>query len=216
VEAFFEQLAGSNSLLIYSVAIAFLLACGFGFPLPEDVILLTLGYFSFLGDVHLATSIGVALFGVLAGDSAVFWIGRIYGERVLRIAGIRRVFKPHRIQRVREAFDHNGLVYLFVARFMPGLRAVTFWSAGLFGLRYRTFLLLDGVAALISVPLLTYIGFLLGEAFHDHLDDVRDWGLVLGAVGLVIAAIVTWRSVRRLRARRRARSVGQKGKQVEQ
>lgn len=194
-----QELSGNSGLFIYATAFFILLACGFGFPMPEDVVLLTLGVLSYSGEVELGTSIAVAMLGVLIGDSTIFFIGRYYGEKVLRIPGFRRVFTPARVDRVRAAFRRGGNIYLFFARFTPGLRSVTFWTAGLVGVPFRTFFLMDGTAALISVPLFTYLGYWMGEAFDQYLDQVRDFAFWLGLAGFVVIALYTWSHIRRQR-----------------
>ena len=168
-----------------------LLACGFGFPLPEDVILFSLGYLSFRGDVELLPSIGVAFAGVIVGDATIFLIGRIFGERIVSIPVFRRILTERRVDTVRRAFHRNGSVYLFFARFTPGLRAVTFWTAGMLRVPFRSFLLYDGVAALLSVPALTYLAYAAGEAFHDEISDIRDVMGLIAVVAFLVLILVT-------------------------
>lgn len=50
---------------------------------------------------------------------------------------------------------------------MPGLRAPMFFSAGTLHLPYRVFLLYDGMAALVSVPLI------IGAVYY--FGDEMDW-----------------------------------------
>lgn len=199
MEEVLVQLSGSSDLLIYSVAFGVLLACGFGFPLPEDVVLFSLGYLSYRGDVHLAGSIFVALAGVLLGDSTIYLIGRILGDRIARFPLVNRLLRPDRVEKVRRAFEANGAVYLFFARFAPGVRAVTFWTAGYFRIPFRTFFLLDGLAAVLSVPLFTWIGYLLGEAFHESIQDAKDVVLLVAVLGFGVILYVTLKHVRRQR-----------------
>lgn len=175
------------------------MACGFGLPLPEDIILFALGYLSFTGSVDLTASIFVALAGVLVGDSTIYFIGRLFGERVLKIPLFRRVLTAERLDSVRDTFHANGSVYLFFARFTPGLRAVTFWSAGLFKIPFRTFFLLDGTAAIISVPALTYLAYALGSAFHEYIGSIRDGVAIFGIAAIAVVVVVT--VVRRRRKR---------------
>lgn len=166
--------------------------------MPEDIILFTLGYLSFTGSVTLSGSIAVATAGVLIGDASIYWIGRIYGERILRYPLFRKLFSEERLETVRTTFHQNGNMYLFFARFTPGLRAVTFWSAGTFKIPFRTFLLMDGTAALISVPALTYLAYRLGEAFETYIGDVREVIGWLGLAAIVMLVIVTIRRRRKL------------------
>lgn len=194
-----ELLAGNSALVIYGAAFLILLACGFGFPMPEDVVLFSLGYLSFVGDVDLLGSIGVAMAGVLLGDSTIFFLGSKFGRRVAGFPGFRRVLTEARLGQAQNAFMRNGSVYLFVARFTPGLRSVTFFTAGMLHIPFRTFLIFDGLAALLSVPLFTWVGYFLGETFHERIGSVKHVVLAIGVAGIAVLALTTWRHIRRRR-----------------
>lgn len=192
-------LEGHSALFIYLAAFGVLLACGFGFPMPEDIVLFTLGYLSYVGDVSLPISIAVAFAGVMIGDSSIYMLGRTLGWRVLKLPGFRRVLTERRVDQARRAFNRRGHLYLFFARFAPGLRTVTFFSAGLLRIEFRSFFLYDGLAALLSVPLFTWVGYVLGEAFHERIKDVKSGGMLLGAIAVLVLVVVTVKQVRRRR-----------------
>ena len=138
-----------------------LLICGFGVPIPEDITLVAGGIIAGLGfaDVHLM--VVVSLFGVLIGDGTMFTLGRVFGERILRFRPIRRILPPRRFAQVQEKFAKYGNWVLFVARFLPGLRSPIYVTAGMSRqVCYCRFLIMDGMAALISVPVWVYLGYL--------------------------------------------------------
>ena len=130
-----------------------LLICGFGVPIPEDITLVAGGIIAGLGfaDVHIM--VAVSLLGVLIGDGTMFTLGRVFGERILRFRPIRRILPPRRFAQVQEKFAKYGNWVLFVARFLPGLRSPIYVTAGMSRqVCYCRFLIMDGMAALISVP----------------------------------------------------------------
>jgi len=85
---FFEFTMNAVSSMAHPVALYFiltgiLLLCGFGLPLPEDVILITGGYLAYSGNMDIYIFLPLALSGVLLGDCSVFIIGEKTGDSIL-------------------------------------------------------------------------------------------------------------------------------------
>lgn len=143
------------------VAVFFvLLICGFGVPIPEDVTLVAGGIISGLGYTNVHTMFAVGMAGVLVGDATMFTIGRVYGTKVMQVRFVARYLTEERFMAVQEKFAKYGNWVLFVARFLPGLRSPIFLTAGMTRrVSFWRFLLMDGFAALISVPVWVYLGY---------------------------------------------------------
>ncbi|BBF83791.1 DedA protein [Aquitalea magnusonii] len=175
----------------YVAVFTVLLVCGFGVPIPEDITLVAGGIISGLGyaDVDIMFLVGMA--GVLAGDGIMFAAGRFYGHKVQRFRPIARILTPERFEAVQEKFEKYGTWVLFVARFLPGLRSPIFITAGMTRrVPYWRFLLMDGFAALISVPVWVYLGH-YGATQREWLMHMVHRGQVgiLSAVGVLLAVL---------------------------
>ena len=171
-----------------------LLICGFGVPIPEDITLVAGGIIAGLGfaDVHIM--VVVSLLGVLIGDGTMFTLGRVFGERILRFRPIRRILPPRRFAQVQEKFAKYGNWVLFVARFLPGLRSPIYVTAGMSRqVCYCRFLIMDGMAALISVPVWVYLGY-LGAYNRDWLMKWVERGQfgLLSLTGLLFLFLAGW------------------------
>lgn len=144
----------------YVAVFVVLLICGFGVPIPEDITLVSGGIISGLGFTNPHVMFGVGMLGVLCGDGLIFTAGRVYGNRVMRVKLIARYLTEERFLKVQEKFDKYGNWVLFVARFLPGLRTPIFLTAGMSRrVSFMQFVLMDGFAALISVPIWVYLGY---------------------------------------------------------
>lgn len=136
-----------------------LLICGFGVPIPEDITLVSGGVISGLGYTNVHIMLLVSMIGVLVGDSIMYWLGRLYGEKILQFPLIRKIATPDRFATVQERFEKQGWKLLFVARFLPGLRAVVYLASGITRrVSYWQFVAVDFCAAIISVPIWVYLG----------------------------------------------------------
>ncbi|URX64091.1 DedA family protein [Luteibacter anthropi] len=181
----------------YAAVFIALMLCGAGIPLPEDITLVAGGIITGLGygDVHTMVLVGLA--GVLVGDSTMFLLGRHFGARILRWRFVARLLTPERYAKVQEKFERYGNRMMFVARFLPGMRTAVFITAGAtHRVGFFRFLLLDGMAAIISVPLWVYLGY-FGAHNHEWLTmwirrgQTGVW-LAIGAV-VVILGVLWWR-----------------------
>ncbi len=144
----------------YAAVFGILILCGFGLPIPEDISLVSGGIISGLGYTNVHVMFGVSMTGVLIGDFTMYNLGRKFGPRFLNLRLVKRTLTPERYEKIKCNLDKNGKWVIFAARFMPGLRSPIFVTAGI--TKFVTpaeFLLIDGSAALISVPAWVYLGF---------------------------------------------------------
>ncbi|ASK27861.1 DedA family protein [Neisseria chenwenguii] len=195
LEAFFIQYG-------YAAVFLVLLACGFGIPIPEDITLVAGGVISGLNytNAHLMVLVGLA--GVLAGDGLMFAAGRIWGHKILKFKPIARVMTPKRYAQVEEKFEKYGNWVLFVARFLPGLRTPIYITAGISRkVSYLRFVLMDGLAALVSVPVWVYLGSFGAENkdwMMEKVHSLQSGMLGLIGIGALVLLFFWWKKRRRV------------------
>lgn len=190
-----ETLVGFFGEYGYFAVFACLILCGLGVPVPEDITLVSGGVISGLDLANPHVMLVVGLAGVLFGDSTMFLAGRIFGYRVQKIRLFRKIVTPQRFSQIQQKFKKHGLGLLFVARFLPGLRTPIYLVAGMsHRISYLTFIVMDGLAALISVPVWVYLGFFFADNLDILMEYVHDLqkGIfaALGLIAIIIIAIV--------------------------
>jgi membrane protein DedA with SNARE-associated domain len=192
-----EQTSGGAAYVLVFVV---LMACGMGVPLPEDVSLILGGYLVHLGQAKLYFMMATGYAGIMVGDSMIFLAGLRFGSKVGQRPGglVGRIITPEKRAKVQHLFSRHGEKIVFIARFMPGVRAVTYFTAGSVHMKYWHFLLFDGVAALVSAPLFVWLGFHFGGELQELIHNVRRGQtrvlLVLGALIVGYVAFRVWRS----------------------
>ena len=176
-----------------------LLLCGVGLPLPEDIVLTVAGMLA-MDDGRAWLPVAILMYvGVLAGDSLIFFLGRRFGGKLLAWQGTHHLFPPQKQAKVQRLFDRHGSFVLVIARFLPGLRAPIFSSAGAMRVPYLRFLLLDGAAALVSAPFFVWLGYWLWKQFDDDIQKLKtayahsQWYFLWVALAVVITALAIWR-----------------------
>lgn len=205
LEALLDYLQGSPLALwgLFTV----LILCGLGLPMPEDIVLITAGLLTAeSGGSWLAASL-LMYAGVIGGDSIAFAVGRHFGMRLLERRWIQRMLSPQKREKIEKLFEKYGSAVFFVARFLPGLRAPIFCTAGAMKARYIRFLMFDGAAALVSVPAFVFLGHWLWRKFGDDIEQItratshtQSVTLVIAALAVVGGGIAIWIIRRRARA----------------
>jgi len=169
---------------------ALLIAAGLGVPIPEDLTLMTGGYLARKGITSLVPSLLVGYAGVVIGDLLIFRLGSRLKEGVYTHPRLRRLFTPRRQAWIERHFEKRGILTVVIARHLAGLRAPTFLVAGTSGMATWKFLLADAFSSLLTVPAVTYLGYLFAENLskaHRHVHRIELWilpGLVLVGVAL--------------------------------
>lgn len=187
----------------YHAVFITLMICGFGLPVPEDITLAAGGVIAGLGYANEHVMVAVGIGGVLAGDTLMFVLGRIYGERLLRFRYVAMLLTPQRYALVQAKFARYGNRLMFVARFLPGLRSPIYLTAGMTRrVSFIRFFLMDSAAAALSVPIWVYLGY-YGAANHEWLLRWLGRGkAIIGLFTLIVIALASvwiWRRWRRRR-----------------
>jgi len=183
----------------YAAILAVLFACGLGLPIPEDITLFAAGFLAYKGRITLFGALIVGLLGVLVGDTFMYLIGRNFGRRVFGWPMFRRMFTPDRIRLAEEKIHNNARIICFTSRFAPGLRAPVYITSGILRVPFTTFILMDGLAALISVPVWVLLAYYLGDKVEMLLGIAKN--AKIGFAILLLLLIVAY-IVRKVRKRR--------------
>lgn len=149
---------------IYAGIFLILFLCGLGWPIPEELTLLTGGFFVHMGVLRFYPTLAIGFFGILGGDLAIYSIGRKWGQDLLNHWLFRKIITEKRSERGRQFFRDHGNKTVFIARFISGFRVAAFFAAGTMGVKLGKFLLLDFLGALILVPPLILLGYYFGAS----------------------------------------------------
>jgi membrane protein DedA with SNARE-associated domain len=189
-----DFLLNFHGLTPYFVIFGILLGCGLGLPIPEDIILLTAGLLAYYGLTNVWLTMLVGLLGVIVGDTLIFWLGSHYGRKLTKKWFFHKLLPDDRLLAVSRRFKRRGNRLIFAARFMPGLRAPIFFSAGTLHLPYRVFLFYDGLAALLSVPLIVGAVYYFGDNLDQVVHSIQrfEHGVLLVIAVVMVLMLGKW------------------------
>jgi membrane protein DedA with SNARE-associated domain len=171
------------------------------FPLvPSETVAITAGVLAGSGDLSLPLCILCAAAGAFVGDNVSYGLGTWLGEHT-----VKRLFRGERSRRgfewAERTLEERGTYLIVVARFIPGGRTATTFSAGyVHSFSWRRFVVADAVAGLVWGTYTVLLGYLGGKAFED-----APWKGLLIAFALAVSIAGGVELVRHRRARRRSR-----------
>jgi membrane protein DedA with SNARE-associated domain/rhodanese-related sulfurtransferase len=180
------------SYLILWVAVFARQAC---LPVPANLFLLTAGALARDGELNMLPVMVIGILGCLAGDLVWFEAGRHWGRQIIRVLCVFSSDPHYCAQRAHSIYARWGLRSLIVAKFIPGLDAVTPPLAGIEGSSRLAFLAYDSLGSLLWSVLYAVLGYLFASRLAVIARLMARFGDVLvAAVGIPFAFYITRRA----------------------
>ena len=194
----FESIVDAVGSSSWTYVIVFVIAALDAFfpVVPSEATAIAAGVVAGAGDLRLELLIPAAALGAFVGDNISFGLGHFLGDRV-----VNRFFKGEKAQKrlawAQRTLEARGGYLIVVARFIPGGRTVTTFTAGFVEtFPWRRFLFYDAIACAIWGTYTVMLGYLGGATFKEE-----PWKGLLLAFGIAIAVTAVVEVVRHLRAR---------------
>lgn len=156
-------------------------------PVPADTFVLVGGLLAAQGHVPAAGVLAGIWVSNAAGALAIYWTGYRQGRAFFDVGAGRRLLTPSQLARISHFYGRWGVWAVFMARFLPGLRAVVPAFAGVIHLPFWKVAPPLVVASGIWYGVLLWAGMVAGRS----LGLVESWLERVNLSLLVAAGIVT-------------------------
>ncbi len=175
-----------------------------GIPLPNSLVLLAAGAFAALGDFNFPLLAAVSISAFVLGDSGSYWIGRLWGSRVLNwleYSGRFRLIKPTTIARSRVYFHRLGGWAIFLSRFFVSVLGGSInILAGAELYPFKRFLIFDLLGETLGAFLPLSLGFIFGASWEAIGDILGSFSFfLLGFLVVIFLGYETFKQIKRLR-----------------
>ena len=185
--------------MVYMAVFAMMIASGFGFPLPEEVTIISVGILTYMGanpqlfpppfvGAPVVDGYEAAIFvslAVLIADNLVYWLGRGFGRKIRKMERFQNFFNGPINEKINNFIKKYGSYAAFIFRFTPGIRFPAHLFLGMSKFSPWAFILIDGLAILISVPTQILLVYHFGEPILATLYKFK----VYVGIGLLILAM---------------------------
>jgi membrane-associated protein len=173
-----------------------------GSLVPGSTIILALSALIPGGELQLAKVLTAAAFGAVIGDGTAFWIGHRSKREILSAWPMSRY--PGVIAQSETFFHRWGTLAVFLARFVPPIRAFVPITAGALAMPPLRFYAVNIPAILLWAPAHVLPGVLAISALHEygglphhtHVGKII-WIPTVIVVAAIAGAVTWWRHRRR-------------------
>ncbi|MBP7134318.1 VTT domain-containing protein [Patescibacteria group bacterium] len=129
--------------------------------LPGDSLLFAAGAFAALGSLDLRILFPLLCVGAIAGDALNYWLGHTYGLKFYRrFEG--RFLKAEHLERTQRFYTKYGGRTIILARFIPIVRTIAPFVAGVGQMPYAHFARYNVIGGLVWVSIFLGAGFFFG------------------------------------------------------
>ncbi|MGO4331819.1 VTT domain-containing protein [Cupriavidus sp. 2TAF22] len=159
--------------------------------LPGDSLLFATGAFLGVNGLSPLPAMAMICTAAIVGDGVNYLIGRSpLGQHLLRGGWV----KPQYIAKTRAYFDHYGGSTITIARFVPIVRSVAPFLAGLTGMHPRRFAAFNVLGAVVWGSGLLLAGFWLGgiEWVRSHMSWLTIAIIVVSLLPVVVQVRRGW------------------------
>ncbi|WP_082804940.1 DedA family protein [Neobacillus novalis] len=156
-------------------------------PLPIEAMMGYAGFLSFQGQLNWIGCVLAAAAGCLLGMFLSYWIGQKLGMSFFEKYGRRIHLGSNRLHATSVWFKKYGNKLLIIALFIPGVRHLTGYFAGITRLPFRTFTAYSCLGSMIWVSTFILLGKMLGPKWETFHEIIKTY---LIAAGIILAIVI--------------------------
>jgi len=175
----------------------------------EDLACIAGGLAAAAGQIPFAAAVGACAVGIWTGDIGLYFLGMLFSKGALKWKWLARRMRPERVTRGARFFAKYGVRWIFISRFIPGSRVISYLAAGATGWDFKKFSITLAFAAMVWTPVLCGAALLAGRVVIEYMKVYERYALavLLGSGFLVwvvlklVLPMFNWRGRRLLYGR---------------
>lgn len=158
----------------------------------------TLGAQVRTGEEHLIVALLAGLPGLMIFDPVFWWAGRRWGEGAFTMLLGRTRNPQKQMDRLHRLTAKYGWFAVLIGYIGPIPVFLIAAAVGFGGMKLRTYVILDIIAALLWLGLLVGLGYAIGQSAIDTVEAIARYALWI-TVGLIVVIVArqVWASGRR-------------------
>lgn len=156
-----------------------------GIPAPEESLLFLIGILVFHNRLSIHQAAFGAFAGTLCGMLAAYWIGRHFGFPIISKYGKYVGLTKKRLKKAERTYQKNIQFTLLFGCFLPGIRQINPYFAGISKLRFHKFFFLTIIGTFLWTCVFIAAGYYAGGLLHVKPEYAPYVGLCFFAVFII-------------------------------
>ncbi|NFI53209.1 DedA family protein [Clostridium botulinum] len=148
--------------------------------LPGDSLIFAAATFAAMGALNIYILVILLIFAAVLGDTVNYEIGRLFGNKLIK----SNIVKKDHIEKTNKFYEKHGVKTIMFARFIPIVRTIAPFVAGIGKMNYKDFILFNVIGGILWVMILSICGY-----FFGNIRFVRN-NLSLILIGMIIISIL--------------------------
>lgn len=145
------------------LAIFLMLVLGIiGLPIPDEVMMTIVGYFTNIQVLNYEIAVLVSFVGALLGMLISYMIGKKVGRPFIDKYGKWIGLKKKRMIKVEKWMEKYGFYSIVFGYFIPGIRHITCYLSGIIKVKLKTYILFAAIGAFLWCFIFITIGRSIG------------------------------------------------------
>lgn len=129
--------------------------------LPGDSLIFAAATFAAMGMLDIYALVGILMVAAILGDTANYEIGRYFGDKIIKLGGGRLIKQEH-LDKTNSFYEKYGGKTIIIARFVPIVRTLAPFVAGIGKMTYRNFITFNAMGGALWVISVSAFGYFFG------------------------------------------------------
>lgn len=182
-------LIASSGFKAYVIYFFILMSCSYGFPFNSDLLMVIGGALASLGVFQIGVVMVLSPLFILVGDTVSFNVGRKFGVKILASPYVQRIFPTQRQEKLKVFLKSNARQFIFMIRFIPGLRTFIFLFAGTMHVEPKIFYQMNALSTCFYAPTIVWLSYSAANQLQEMdggFQGYSKWVMIIaGFVGLM-------------------------------
>lgn len=149
--------------------------------LPGDSLIFAAATFAALGMLNIYILVGLLMVAAILGDTVNYEIGKHLGEKLIQN---EKLIKKEHIEKTNRFYEKYGGKTIVFARFIPIVRTLAPFVAGIGKMNYRKFISFNAVGGMLWVSIVCSLGY-----FFGNIEAVKN-NFTFVALGIIFISIL--------------------------